>query len=578
MTRRRYRVTMIAACALVLPLLWASAAQAISIIKVREVYAGANNDSYVELEAYSSYVYAGDTLPGKSLILFDVEGNPTVRFTFSKGNNLGSDNTHFLIADTGEESSFGVVPDIVDPQMEINPAGGAACWNVGDTPVDCVAWGDFSGQAALQTYAGTGVGNPAFPAGIPAGKAIERSEAANCPTWLEGEDDTDDSAADFFEATPNPQSPESPDPDEHICESGMPDDTAVVEKPATTSNDESPHFTYTATGATSFQCKLDEARFSACPAGGEDYSSLADGSHTFQVRALNANGPDASPAVYTWTVDTVAPEATIVTHPAAQSFGRSATFAFSSGEPGSTFRCSLDTSAAAGCRSGIVLQSLTAGSHTFNVTAIDAAGNAQASPTTYTWTVDTAAARDHDRQRARQHDRRLVRRLHLPREQAGRRLRVQHGRGTVLELSDQRGGLLTARPRRAQVQRQGGRLRRRSRGESTELFLCRRPRAPGATLQEGVPQEGRPRNVEVRASAAPKAPSGLAPTWRSSASTATARSGTFRARCARRWNARRRLSTKPAFAIGATRSRRIGWPGCGMRSPPGPNCMAPGWK
>lgn len=389
MTRRRYRVTMIAACALVLPLLWASAAQAISIIKVREVYAGANNDSYVELEAYSSYVYAGDTLPGKSLILFDVEGNPTVRFTFSKGNNLGSDNTHFLIADTGEESSFGVVPDIVDPQMEINPAGGAACWNVGDTPVDCVAWGDFSGQAALQTYAGTGVGNPAFPAGIPAGKAIERSEAANCPTWLEGEDDTDDSAADFFEATPNPQSPESPDPDEHICESGMPDDTAVVEKPATTSNDESPHFTYTATGATSFQCKLDEARFSACPAGGEDYSSLADGSHTFQVRALNANGPDASPAVYTWTVDTVAPEATIVTHPAAQSFGRSATFAFSSGEPGSTFRCSLDTSAAAGCRSGIVLQSLTAGSHTFNVTAIDAAGNAQASPTTYTWTVDT---------------------------------------------------------------------------------------------------------------------------------------------------------------------------------------------
>ncbi len=387
MTKRRHRI-LIAACVLVVPLLWASVAQAISIIKVREVYAGANNTSYVELEAYSVYVYAGDTLPGKSLILFDDEGHPTVRFTFSKGNNLGADNTHFLIADTGVESAFGVIPDIADPQMKIDAAGGAVCWNVGDTPVDCAAWGAFTGQAALAEYAGTGVGNPAFPSGIPPGKAIERTEAPNCPTWLEGEDDTDDSATDFLEATPNPQSPESPNPSEHLCESGMPDDTALVEKPAITSNDPSPHFAYTATGATSFQCRLDTARFSACPADGEDYADLADGSHTFLVRALNAEGPDASPAAYTWTVDTKEPAATIVSHPSAQSFGKTAAFAFTSGEEGSTFRCSLDSSPAAACRSGVVLQSLSAGPHTFAVAAVDRAGNVQSPPSTYTWTTD----------------------------------------------------------------------------------------------------------------------------------------------------------------------------------------------
>lgn len=389
--RRHYRWAMIAACALVLPLLLTSAAQAISLIKVREVYAGPNNDSYVELQAYSSFVYAGDTIPGKSLLLFDVEGQPTVRFTFSKPDQNGTDNTRFLVGDTGVEASFGVVPDIIDPQMKIDPAGGAACWNVGDTPVDCVAWGDFSGQAALEAFAGSGAGSPAFPGGIPTGKAIERTESPNCPFWLEGEDDTDDSATDFFEVTPNPQSTQNTDGSEHLCESGMPDDTTLLEKPPTASNDANPHFTYTATGATSFQCKLDEARFNPCSAGGQDYSDLADGSHTLLVRALNAEGPDGSPASYTWTVDTTAPQATIVSQPGAQSFGRTATFAFSSDEAGSTFRCSLDSAPAGVCLSGIVLQSLTGGTHTFNVVAVDRAGNVQSSPAAYTWAVDVQA-------------------------------------------------------------------------------------------------------------------------------------------------------------------------------------------
>ena len=65
-------------------------------------------------------------------------------------------------------------------------------------------------------------------------------------------------------------------------------------------------FTYTSTEAGStFQCQLDGAAFGACPA---NYTGLAQGSHTFNVRATDAAGnTDTTPATQTWTVDTVAP-------------------------------------------------------------------------------------------------------------------------------------------------------------------------------------------------------------------------------------------------------------------------------
>jgi hypothetical protein len=389
MIRRHYRRWLVMASVLVLPLLWASGAQAISMIKVREIYPGNNNDSYVELQAFAEFIYAGDTLVGKSLILFEADGTPTLRFTFTEKNDLGASDTSFLIGDTGVQEHFGVTPDIVDPLMSIDPAGGAVCWNVGDTPVDCAAWGDFTGQAALQEYAGTGVGNPASPGGITPGKSLERLITPNCPTWLEAEDDTDDSATDFAEVNPNPIHEGDYDPAVSPCFSGMPEDTALVSKPANPSKSNSAQFTYTASTATTFQCKLDGAtRYTTCPSNGQSYSSLADGSHTFLVRGLNSSGPDNSPAAYTWTVDTTPPEATILTHPGATSFGKRASFTFSSGESDTTYKCSLDSSPASGCQPAVTLQSLTGGTHTFNVTAVDAAGNVQAPPASYTWTVD----------------------------------------------------------------------------------------------------------------------------------------------------------------------------------------------
>ncbi len=64
-------------------------------------------------------------------------------------------------------------------------------------------------------------------------------------------------------------------------------------------------------GGVSFECRLDGAAFEPCVSP-KDYSGLAEGVHTFEVRAFYlADNPDGSPASRTWTVDTVAPIVTL---------------------------------------------------------------------------------------------------------------------------------------------------------------------------------------------------------------------------------------------------------------------------
>ena len=71
------------------------------------------------------------------------------------------------------------------------------------------------------------------------------------------------------------------------------------------------HVEFTATPASStFQCSLDGSAFAACVSP-RDYSGLASGQHTFQVRAIEPGGtPDPTPAARTFTVvsDTPPPD------------------------------------------------------------------------------------------------------------------------------------------------------------------------------------------------------------------------------------------------------------------------------
>jgi hypothetical protein len=359
------------------------------LIEVREVYPGANDDGYVELQMYAA---GQNFLSGHSMTLYNTGGTLVHTSTFSSAVTNGANQQTVLVGDTKVGEAFGVTPDLVDGALAIPAAGGAACWNAGGIPADCVAWGNFSGGTALQAATGTSAGPPASPSGIAAGKAIRRTIEPGCPTLLEESDDSDSSAADFTEVAPAPRNDASAIV-EHTC-AGAPN-TAIDDKPPLRSNSSAAEFTYDAPTATGYECRLDGVAFASCPLGGPvEYTGLAEGSHTFQVRGVNASGPDPTPASYTWTVDTVPPVATIDTHPESPSPGTTAQFTYhATNENGSTFKCSLDGATATACQtSGIAYHGLADGQHSFAVEATDAAGNTQLTPTEFTWTVDNSLA------------------------------------------------------------------------------------------------------------------------------------------------------------------------------------------
>ena len=133
----------------------APAAQAsFHLIKVREVHPGQSDDSYVELQMYA----AGQALlSGHSLTVYDASGSLIHTSTFSSSVANSANQQTVLVGDTAVQSTFGVAPDLVDAGLAVPAAGGAACWNAGGIPADCVAWGNFSGAATLQAATGTTV-------------------------------------------------------------------------------------------------------------------------------------------------------------------------------------------------------------------------------------------------------------------------------------------------------------------------------------------------------------------------------------------------------------------------------------
>lgn len=100
---------------------------------------------------------------------------------------------------------------------------------------------------------------------------------------------------------------------------------------------------------------------------------------TFQVDSVDFE--HAQPVT-----DTTPPETTITSGPTGSTTATAASFAFGSSEP-ATFQCALDGAAWSTCTSPASYSSLTIGSHTFQVRAVDAAGNIDPSPASQSWTV-----------------------------------------------------------------------------------------------------------------------------------------------------------------------------------------------
>ena len=170
-----------------------------------------------------------------------------------------------------------------------------------------------------------------------------------------------------------------------------PPSPAINSGPPDPSNSTSASFAFSdSEPGVSFSCRLDGAAFSACSSP-KSYTGLAQGSHSFQVKAQDAAGNESAPTTRTWTVDTQAPPTpTITAGPPDPSNSTSASFTFSDSEQGVSFRCQLDGAGFGACNSPQSYSGLAEGSHSFQVKARDAAGN-ESAPTTRSWTVDTQA-------------------------------------------------------------------------------------------------------------------------------------------------------------------------------------------
>ncbi len=172
-------------------------------------------------------------------------------------------------------------------------------------------------------------------------------------------------------------------------------DTAVDAGPPALSPSAGADVAFSSTDATaSFECRIDGGAFEPC-ASPRVYAQLADGQHDFAVRAVDpAGNADPSPATHGWTVDTTAPETSIDSGPSGTVQSTQASIAFSSSDTGASFRCRLDGAAFAPCVSPAQYGGLAAGVHGFDVVAVDAAGNADPTPTNRTWTVQTSIFSD----------------------------------------------------------------------------------------------------------------------------------------------------------------------------------------
>ncbi len=147
----------------------------------------------------------------------------------------------------------------------------------------------------------------------------------------------------------------------------------------------------TADGAGAWQ-----ATFPAQPAGKLLAATATSGTDTSELSTAIAVPADPDPPDPPPTADTDPPETRIDKAPKDKLKAKKkakATYSFSSDEPGSTFLCRIDKKPQAPCSSPLKLKKLKKGKHRFEVVAVDAAGNADASAATDNFKVKRKSRR-----------------------------------------------------------------------------------------------------------------------------------------------------------------------------------------
>jgi hypothetical protein len=153
-------------------------------------------------------------------------------------------------------------------------------------------------------------------------------------------------------------------------------------------------FSDSSSDVASYQCKLDAGPYAVCVSP-KSYSGLAQGQHTFKVKAIDQAGNVSNETSWTFFVDAIPPnQPTLTGNPSNPSSSQSATFSWTDTDPGypstgsgiAGYACKLDSGNWEFCSSPKTYNNLSFSSHTFQVVAIDWAGNTS-QPRSYTWTV-----------------------------------------------------------------------------------------------------------------------------------------------------------------------------------------------
>ena len=164
-----------------------------------------------------------------------------------------------------------------------------------------------------------------------------------------------------------------------------PPETQITSGPTGTTTDTTPTFGFSSNEAGStFQCRTDGGAWGACTSP-VTLPEQSLGPHGFEVRAIDpAANPDPTPAIRNFAVaaastepaaaDTTPPDVYFTSGPAGLTNDATPSFGFAMSEAG-TFYCRVDGAQFAACSSPNTTPALSQGPHTFEVRAIDAAGN-----------------------------------------------------------------------------------------------------------------------------------------------------------------------------------------------------------
>jgi hypothetical protein len=167
---------------------------------------------------------------------------------------------------------------------------------------------------------------------------------------------------------------------------------AITDGPAALVNSAQADLKWTVTdagsGVKTVECRIDAAAYKTCDGGAISFAMLAEGKHTFDVRATDRAGNQGT-ASRAWTVDLTPPQVTITSAPAPFVSTAAVNFEFTATDLNGValYECRVDNGAYGSCLSPYTAMNVLEGSHIFYVRATDKAGNVSL-PASSAWTLD----------------------------------------------------------------------------------------------------------------------------------------------------------------------------------------------